>query len=202
MEVESSSALQTIVNSTVNARTLESIINNPLTFEKASYSTVSSMNARYTPLNRPFTLNHETSNGVSHGEDIPVSSHKATEDMNGVNGNVKKEKDEDAQSVISTEWPRTFLRPPGLKNMANTCYMNSTLQALMHVPPLVRYFLNRTHSDRCIYLSLDLSNDRFLWCAAVCFLSNRETCPRFLSVYSRQSPWLSRSNWNSRKRRR
>lgn len=33
----------------------------------------------------------------------------------------------------------------GLDNLGNTCYMNSSLQALLHTAPLVEYFLTKTH---------------------------------------------------------
>jgi hypothetical protein len=149
LEVEAVGSLQTVVNSTVNARTLESILNNPLTFEKAPVTSTSGMNGIYTPLNKPFTLGHGKSNGISNSEKSPISSDKVSEGTNGVNGRAKIEEGKSVQNEISTEWPKTLFRPPGLKNVANTCYMNSTLQALMHVPPLVHHFLNKTHTERC-----------------------------------------------------
>ena len=35
----------------------------------------------------------------------------------------------------------------GLNNLGNTCYMNSALQCLLHVPALVRYFLSNQYQD-------------------------------------------------------
>ena len=33
----------------------------------------------------------------------------------------------------------------GLDNLGNTCYLNSSLQDLLRTPPLVEYFLTKTH---------------------------------------------------------
>jgi len=33
----------------------------------------------------------------------------------------------------------------GLKNFSNTCYLNATLQALIHVPPFVAWILGGKH---------------------------------------------------------
>lgn len=35
----------------------------------------------------------------------------------------------------------------GLKNLGNTCFMNSALQCLLHIEPLVSYFLGDYHTD-------------------------------------------------------
>ncbi|KAG4304386.1 hypothetical protein PORY_002096 [Pneumocystis oryctolagi] len=45
----------------------------------------------------------------------------------------------------------TSIRPPapGLINVGNTCYLNSVLQVLSHVPPFVQYLLSGHHSSQC-----------------------------------------------------
>ena len=37
----------------------------------------------------------------------------------------------------------------GMKNMGNTCYLNSTLQALFHIPAFVNYLHSGGHDKEC-----------------------------------------------------
>lgn len=39
--------------------------------------------------------------------------------------------------------------PRGLNNMGNTCFLNSTLQCLLHTIPLRNYLLSKIHSTKC-----------------------------------------------------
>lgn len=80
--------------------------------------------------------------------------------LNGGSGNCKKS----ASSNVSLPVPKLHLFPPeriqlgyrgnvavgsGMLNMGNTCYLNSTLQALFHVPALVNWLLSEPTHQKC-----------------------------------------------------
>ncbi|KAI9352015.1 hypothetical protein BDR26DRAFT_832456 [Obelidium mucronatum] len=46
-------------------------------------------------------------------------------------------------------WPKPITAGPGLTNLGNTCFLNSTLQCLTYTPPLALYLLSRSHSQKC-----------------------------------------------------
>jgi hypothetical protein len=158
-EQGSTTALEIITNSSVASTTLKSFIENPLKFEKAAVNVATGLNGRFTPLNRPVSLENGMANGIHNGVATTdkssaspskgsAAASKDQDDHPPVNGE-EKSTTTDVEERISTEWLRILHRPPGLKNYSNTCYMNSTLQAVMHIPPLVFYLLDGTHGSIC-----------------------------------------------------
>ncbi|XP_057265639.1 ubiquitin carboxyl-terminal hydrolase 36-like [Pezoporus wallicus] len=48
---------------------------------------------------------------------------------------------------LSMEWEKRYRIGAGLRNLGNTCFLNSTVQCLTYTPPLANYLLSKEH--RC-----------------------------------------------------
>ncbi|XP_061232900.1 ubiquitin carboxyl-terminal hydrolase 36 [Neopsephotus bourkii] len=63
---------------------------------------------------------------------------------------------------LSMEWERMYRIGAGLRNLGNTCFLNSTVQCLTYTPPLANYLLSREH--RC-------TRDQGTFCM-ICIMQN------------------------------
>ena len=49
--------------------------------------------------------------------------------------------------VLNKDIDKKYFSKKGLNNVGLTCYMNSTLQCLLHVPELTSYFINKSYNE-------------------------------------------------------
>jgi len=67
---------------------------------------------------------------------------------------------------VQLGWKGTFPVGAGMYNIGNTCYLNSTLQALFHVPALVNWLLSDPHHN-----SKMEQNGKFFHFVLVCYFT-------------------------------
>lgn len=51
---------------------------------------------------------------------------------------------------VQLGWQAAWTAGAGMQNVGNTCYLNSTLQALFHVPAFANWLISEvSHADKC-----------------------------------------------------
>lgn len=63
---------------------------------------------------------------------------------------------------LSPTWDFSRHIGPGLNNLGNTCFLNSTLQCLTYTPPLAMHLLSNDHSAKCTPFPFPLNWSFFL----------------------------------------
>ena len=77
--------------------------------------------------------------------DNSEKKNETEKNLEGTNNNIQQEKNQ--QNIPKLNY---IFSKRGLKNIGSTCYMNATLQCLLHVSELVIYFLQEYEKDKLI----------------------------------------------------
>lgn len=94
-------------------------------------------------------MNGKTSAPVRpNGKQVATGDEEESGETSATSSAVKA-KASTADIPIPTSWPQAFGPGPGYGNLGNTCFLNSTLQALAHTAPLVGCLLSDSyHSSK------------------------------------------------------
>jgi ubiquitin carboxyl-terminal hydrolase 36/42 len=85
-------------------------------------------------------------NGLSPDQAISSPGSTANGKGKGVaNGQTSSTQSGPSSVPLPMNWPQPYPVGPGYHNLGNTCFLNSTLQALTHTPPLVACLMGDMH---------------------------------------------------------
>ncbi|KTW26154.1 hypothetical protein T552_03046 [Pneumocystis carinii B80] len=122
---------------------LQSLLENPVRFGPCFIDPLGHWDTLYTPINIIESSNNTATDGQT------VRSFESAQLKDSGSPIARPSIVLFSSDQLSHNW--TSIRPsaPGLINVGNTCYLNSVLQVLSHVPPFVQYLLSGHHSSQC-----------------------------------------------------
>ncbi|CAE6395035.1 unnamed protein product [Rhizoctonia solani] len=140
--------------------TIEHLLNNPVEFKQgcltpsAGVLTAGIAEHKYKPINDE-PMSEDEDDQLPAKEKAPISSpskwNQSTETI--------------FSGSLNMDWPARTARHPGFNNHGNTCFLNSVLQCLLHIPPLLNIVLSHEHNKAgfcMICLLRELSRSSFL----------------------------------------
>ncbi|KAJ3416098.1 Ubiquitin carboxyl-terminal hydrolase 36 [Chytridiales sp. JEL 0842] len=117
---------------------VSSLLSRRIRFEETTAKYADRRNIRKEILAEVRSLRHGSGDPSNDKQDPNSSSNVAHKKFT----HFRKEK-------LHVSWAEALPAGPGLHNMGNTCFLNSTLQCLTYTPALAMFLLSRSHSGEC-----------------------------------------------------
>ncbi|KAJ3332931.1 Ubiquitin carboxyl-terminal hydrolase 36 [Blyttiomyces sp. JEL0837] len=146
-------------------------------------STTSLLNRRIKFKESRFSIEARASRPQQIAVDLSSTSATASTDKKSTSTLVKPSSSVVKKGGLILSWPTPLPQGPGLHNLGNTCFLNSTLQCLSYTPPLALYLLSRAHSQSCrqgSFCTLCELESHVLRCFAVSRENTKAICPKSL----------------------
>lgn len=131
-------------DTTTSSWNLQTLLQNPVCFGPRFVEPQGHWETLYTPINIIESVENTTTDNTQ------ITRHTETSSSGNHEFPISKPSIVLFSSdQLQLHWTRIRSPAPGLINVGNTCYLNSVLQVLCHIPPFVQYLLSGHHSSQC-----------------------------------------------------